>query len=133
MCLSVHIASAVPLPVGVWNPDTRAFCLELAPVDAPVRDRFSLPFVYVAGTHLGCGCGFTRYEGDDGPHTTQANYSALAGVIRDALAQSSIVELFTCWEGNHGHEPEILESVGVSELLLPEFEFKERQLLRVTA
>jgi hypothetical protein len=131
MCLSVHIASDMPLPVSTWNPDARAFYLDAVPVDAPVRVRFSLPNVYFAGSHLGCGCGFTRYEDDDERDKTQANYTALAGVIRDVLSQSSSVEVFTCWEGDHAHEPELLESVSVSELILPEFELKERQLLRV--
>jgi hypothetical protein len=133
MCLSVHIASNVPLPVSTWNPEARAFYLEAVPVDASVRERFSLPNVYVAGTHLGCGCGFSRYENDDERDKTQANYTALAGVIRDALSQSSSVELFTSWEGDDVLEPEVLESVSVSKLLLPEFELKERQFLRVRA
>jgi hypothetical protein len=132
MCLSVHVASDLPLPVDVWNPDTRAFYLEVAPDDAPVRDRFSLPFVYFAGTHLGCGCGFTRYENDDERDRTQANYTALAGLIRDVLLASSSMEVFTCWEGDDVLDPELLESISVSEMLLPEFELKERQFLRVT-
>jgi hypothetical protein len=131
MCLSVHIASSASPPVSTWNPDARAFYLEPAPIDAPVRERFSLPNVYFAGTHLGCGCGFTRYENDDERDKTQANYTALAGVIRDALSQSSSVEIFICWEGDDVIEPELLGSVGVSELLLPEFELNERQFLRV--
>jgi hypothetical protein len=130
MCLSVHVATAVPLPVGVWNPDARAFYLDAVPIDAPVRGRFSLPFVYSAGSHLGCGCGFQKYENDDERNKTQANYTALAGVIRDVLSQSSSVEIFTCWEGD-AREPECLESVCVSDLLLPEFVLQERQLLRV--
>jgi hypothetical protein len=131
MCLSVHIASDLPLPVSTWNPDARAFYLEAVPVDALVRDRFSLPNVYFFGSHLGCGCGFQKYE-DDERDKTQANYTALADVIRDVLSQSSSVEIFTCWEGDHGREPEFLESVSVSDLLLPEFVLQERQLLTVT-
>jgi hypothetical protein len=131
VCLSVHIASNTPLPVSIWNPDARAFYLEAVSEDALVRDRFSLPFVYSAGSHLGCGCGFQKYENDGERDKTQANYTALAGVIRDVLSSSSSVEIFTCWEGDHAHEPELLESVSVSELILPEFELKERQLLRV--
>jgi hypothetical protein len=131
MCLSIHIASDLPLPVSTWNSDARAFYLEAVPVDAPVRARFSLPNVYFAGSHLGCGCGFIRYENDDERDKTQANYTALAGVIRDVLSPASSVEIFTCWEGDHGREPEFLESVSVSELILPEFELKERQFLRV--
>jgi hypothetical protein len=131
MCLSVHVATAAPLAVGVWNPEARAFYLEMVPEDAPIRDRFSLPLVYVVGSHLGCGCGFQKYENDDERDKTHANYTALAGVIRDVLSSSSSVEVFTCWEGDHAHEPELLESVSVSEFLLPEFELKERQLLRV--
>jgi hypothetical protein len=131
MCLSVHIASNVPLPVGIWNPDARAFYLEVVSEDAPVRERFSLPFVYVAGSHLGCGCGFQKYENDDERDKTQANYTALAGVVRSVLSSSSSIEIFTCWEGDHAHEPEFLESVCVSDLLLPEFVLQERQLLRV--
>jgi hypothetical protein len=132
MCLSVHIASNAPLSVNPWNPDARAFYLETVPVDAPVRAQFSLPNVYVAGSHLGCGCGFIRYENDDERDKTQANYTALAGVIRDALTAGSSVELFTSWEGDEIHEPELLELVCVSELVLPKFELKERQLLRMT-
>jgi hypothetical protein len=130
MCLSVHIASDLPLPVSTWNPDARAFYLEAVPIDAPVRGRFSLPFVYFAGSHLGCGCGFTRYENDDERDKTQANYTALAGVIRDVLSSTSSVDIFTCWECD-AREPECLESVCVSDLLLPEFVLQERQLLRV--
>jgi hypothetical protein len=133
MCLSVHIASNLPLPVSTWNPDARAFYLEAVPLDAPMRDRFSLPFVYFAGSHLGCGCGFQKYENDDERDQTQANYTALADAIREVLQAGSSIEVFTCWEGDHGREPELLESVAVSDLLLPEFELKERQLLRVTA
>jgi hypothetical protein len=131
MCLSVHVATAAPLPVGVWNPNVRAFYLEVAPENAAVRDRFSLPFVYFVGTHLGCGCGFSRYENDDEREKTQANYTALAGVIRDALSSTSSVEVFTSWEGDDVIEPEFLESVSVSELLRPDFELRERQFLRV--
>ena len=133
MCLSVHIASNSPLPVGTWNPEARGFYLEAVSVDAPVRVRFSLPNVYVAGSHLGCGCGFQKYEDDDEPEKTQANYTALAGVVRDALSQSSSIEIFTCWEGDHDCEPEFLELVAVSELLMPEFELRELQFLRVSA
>jgi hypothetical protein len=131
MCLSVHIASNAPLPVSTWNPDVRAFYLEVVPEDALIRDRFSLPFVYFAGSHLGCGCGFQKYDDDDERDKIQANFTALVGVIRDVLSSTSSVEIFTCWEGDHANEPECLESVCVSELLLPEFELQERQFLRV--
>ena len=94
-----------------------------------VRARFSWPFVSVAGSHLGCG--FTRYKNDVEGDKTQTNDTALAGVIRDVLSSTSSVELFTCWEGDHGHEPTFLESVSVSEFLRPGFELKERQFLRV--
>jgi hypothetical protein len=129
--LSVHIASDAPLPVSTWTPDARAFYLEAVAEDAPVRVRFSVPNVYFAGSHLGCGCGFQKYEDDDERDKTQANYTALADVIRDVLSHTSSVEVFTCWEGDHGREPEFLESVSVSELILSEFELKERQFLRV--
>jgi hypothetical protein len=130
MCLSVHIASNLPLPVSTWNPDARGFYLEAVPEDAPVRVRFSLRNVYFAGSHLGCGCGFQKYEDNDEPEKTQANYTALAGVIRGVLSQSSSVEIFTCWEGDD-REPDFLVSVSVSDLLLPEFVLQERQLLTV--
>jgi hypothetical protein len=132
MCLSVHIASNLPLPVSTWNPEARGFYIEAVPEDAPVRVQFSLRNVYFAGSHLGCGCGFQKYEDDDEREKTQANYTALAGVIRDVLSQSSSVEIFTCWEGDD-RKPEWLESVSVSELLLPEFVLQERQFLRVTS
>jgi hypothetical protein len=131
VCWSVHVASALPLPVGAWNPEAPGFYLEAVLADDSVRDRFSLPFVYFVGTHLGCGCGFSRYDNEDEREKIQANYAALAGAIRDVLSRSSSVELFTSWEGDEVREPESLESVRVSELLRPEFELRERQFVRV--
>jgi hypothetical protein len=131
MCLSVHIASDLPLSVSTWNPDARAFYLDAVPIDAPARGRFSLPNVYFVGTHLGCGCSFTRYENDDERDKTQANYTALVGVIRDVLSSTSSLDIFTYWENNHALEAEFIESVSVSDLLLPEFVLQERHLLRV--
>jgi hypothetical protein len=132
MCLAVYIASSNLLPPVAWDKDAPAFYLESVPAGEAVHRQFSLPHVYYAGSHEGCGCGFFK-EGETGEEAErcQANYAALARVLRAALSGGVKAELFACWEGNQGDPPEIFESVTPDELESPSFQLKELQFLRV--
>lgn len=132
MCLAVYLASSNPLPPIAWDKDAPAFYLEPVPEGEAVHRQFSLPHVYYAGSHEGCGCGFSRHgEIDEEAERRQANYAALARVLRSALSGGAKTELFTCWEGDQHKQPETFESVTPSDLESSSFQFQELQFLRV--
>ena len=63
MCMAVYFASDYSLPTSAWNQACpRFYVVELAAHDQSVRRQFSKPFVYYAGSHEGCGCGFQYGE-----------------------------------------------------------------------
>jgi hypothetical protein len=132
MCLAIYLASSNLLPPIAWDEDAPAFYLEPVPGSEEVHQQFSLPHVYYAGSHDGCGCGFAKggYTGEE-IERRQANYAALARVLRAALSGGAKAELFTCWEGDQGKRPEISESVTPDELESSSFQLKELQFLRV--
>jgi hypothetical protein len=60
MCDSVFIGSNKPLPLIAWNEQAPSFYVcELGEQEQWVREHLPHPFVYQAGSHQGCGCGFT--------------------------------------------------------------------------
>ena len=133
MCLAVYLGSSLELPESKWNEAAPAFYLEPAGShEDEARRQFSLPYVYYAGSHEGCGCGFLK-EGEVGVElvTHQANYDSLVQRIREVQEKGASVELFSCWEGDQGLAPEFIESLTADEIEDPSFQFKERQFIRI--
>lgn len=132
MCLAVYLASSTEVRPIAWNTAAPAFYLEPVLAGQPVRQQFSLPFVYYVGSHQGCGCGFSK-DGEVGAERDlcQANYTALGRTIREATADGSKAELFTCWEGDQSDQPESIQSVTPSEIEAPAFQLQELQKLLV--
>ena len=59
MCMMIYIASDRPLPLIDWQDEFPAFHVrELREEEMAVRTHFKKPYVYYAGSHEGCGCGF---------------------------------------------------------------------------
>jgi hypothetical protein len=56
MCLAVYIAASSELPDIPWNRESPAFHLSQVSAENVVRKQFSLPYVFYAGSHEGCGC-----------------------------------------------------------------------------
>lgn len=132
MCLAVYIASSIELPTTKWDKSAPAFYLEAVPAREKVRNQFSLPNVYYAGSHEGCGCGFFKEgETDEELEIRQSNYSSLAKYIRSAQEKGAYIEIFACWEGDQGSKPEFLESATTTELEGPAYQFKEKQFIHV--
>ena len=132
MCLAVYLASDTPIAAVAWDEDAPAFYTEPVAKGAVVRKRFSLPFVYYAGSHEGCGCGFSK-EGEIGPdlERCQKNYIALGQTLREALSRGAKVELFTCWEGEQSCAAKFIATTTPSQLEAPSFELRQLELLRV--
>ena len=134
MCLAVYLASDRALPEVAWNAKSPAFYLEPVSASEGVRKQFAHAHVYYAGSHEGCGCGFSK-DGESGEDLVrcQQNYVALARVTGDAISRGANVQLFTCWEGDQGCEPESVEALDVAMLESPDFELKALQLLNLPA
>lgn len=132
MCLAVYVASSIELPSIKWEKTAPAFYLKPARSRDTVRRQFSLPNVYYAGSHEGCGCGFLK-DGvpDEESEIYRANYRALADCIRTAKHRGAAIELFSCWEGQQSARPEFVESVNVDNVEGPSFCFKEGHFVRV--
>ena len=132
MCLAVYLASNKPLPVIAWDEKAPAFYLEAIDEAEPVRAQFAYAHVYYAGSHEGCGCGFSK-DGvaDDEFEQHQQNYVALGRTVRDALDHGAELQIFTCWEGEQTNEPQSVLSVSPATLESPEYELQQLELLRV--
>ena len=132
MCLAVYIAVDAPLPEIKWNEHAPAFYLERVPESEGVLKQFSYAHVYYAGSHEGCGCGFSK-DGRDSQELErcQRNYRSLAGVLSPAVRGGAKVHLFTCWEGEQTADPETTGIVTVEQLVEPKFELQQLSLLAV--
>ena len=133
MCLAVYIGSDLPINEIAWSMERPAFHLTKANDSDPVRQRFAGKYVYYAGSHEGCGCGFEKNGAPpEELATRQANYDALARALGIALQQGARPQVFTCWEGDQADEAESTESVSVGALAAPSYELQQLELLNVT-
>jgi len=114
MCVVLYIASDVPLPLIPFDESAPAFNVsELRKQSGPVRKHFTKQYVYEAGSHTQCGCGFEvvaeRYgvKFDTDPAEVNAGCESrrrLAAYLRQALSAQESVELFVCWDGEEERE-----------------------------
>jgi hypothetical protein len=123
MCLFIYVASDYPLPEIPWNEKNPAFFVtsEIGSEAECVRNNFTKPYVYYAGSHEGCGCGFgydTDYElenmmkdyPDDLAKAKAENAARRESIYRlreylEVAVESGDVELYAPWAGNEGKEP----------------------------
>jgi hypothetical protein len=132
MCLAVYAASDAPLPESMWDQSAPAFYLEPVPEAESVRKQFRYRHVYYAGSHEGCGCGFSKDGRDeDELKKCQENYNALAALLAPHVRNGADVELFACWEGQQTAQPAAIAAIAVEQLLEPQFELEELSLLTV--
>jgi hypothetical protein len=132
MCLAVYIGSSLPLEEGSWDKKNQKFYLERAAEAEPPGRHFSGKFVYYAGSHEGCGCGFSK-DGEPPEELIkcQENYDALARVLEEALEKGAKLQLFTCWEGDQAEEPESVQSITPQRVREPAYELQELELRHV--
>lgn len=136
MCMVVYTASEVPLRTRPFDAARPGFHVTDVPSQfESVKGRFSKPFVYYAGSHEGCGCGFQYGRQhpvveDDREELVAADASrrAIEAFAREALERQPAIEIYACWSGDEA-EPPATES----KLEVPSFPdgFKEREFLVV--
>jgi len=133
MCLAVYIASNKPLSLVPWVEEKPAFYVEEVVKDeVGVTKQFQYRYVYYAGSHEGCGCGFIK-DGEVGEELTQVeeNYKRLSAYLKDAKESGAELQIFSCWEGDQTQEPEHREEINETTLNEKQFEFKEKALYQV--
>ena len=134
MCLVVYIFSEKPLPLLPWQRKAPGFYIsELAKPAKGIRRHLTKPYLALAGTHTGCGCGFLQEGVVPGtPEYTdlRSMYRHLAEYLRSA-SPAQIVEIYACWGGEEGLDPEYRRRVDVKEFESDGFAFRENELLMV--
>jgi hypothetical protein len=139
MCLMVYIASDQSLPLIAWDETAPAFYVtELHTTEQSVRHQFTKPFIYYAGSHEGCGCGFDYGQwpilDSDDRNQEQAARETIRrlAIYLTSAVQSGTIEMFACWDGDQAAEP--IERIAVIPAYFggDAFAINEKQFLTVT-
>ena len=137
MCMAFYLASSEPLTPKAWDPENPALHVAaLHDKDKPVLSHFSLPNVYYVGSHEGCGCGFDygkypEYEEDE-PEEAEARRRSrlqLVELVEAVIDAAGVAELYACWEGDQGEDPDFHSEAAPRDLLDTETFFREREFL----
>ncbi len=136
MCLVVYLAADRPLPLIPWDEHARGFHVtELTgEKDEAVRGQFTKPYVYYAGSHTICGCGFNygQYpDAEDDPEElalTQKTLRDMSEYLAGALEDGAIIELFACWEGDQAARVEHRREIVPDTIRAGGFGFREKEL-----
>ncbi len=134
MCLAVYIASNESLPLVEWKEERPAFnVVPITKGELAVKRQFNNPIIVYAGSHEGCGCGFFK-EGEVGEELTQVqeNYNSLVSYLSGLVKASVSIEIYSCWEGDQGAEPEYRQKLSLAALGAEDFEFKEKAYYEIT-
>lgn len=118
MCLNVFLAADRPLPIVDWNPDEPGFHVRSASAreTAAIRHAVRGRYLFYAGSHDGCGCGFLHHWASAGghlsaePHPGPKRESAVRSTasLVDYLRRTAAggpVELYSCWQGDEAASP----------------------------
>jgi hypothetical protein len=139
MCQRVYIASATELTTVRRGPKSPDLDVAQAPPDSPVRPylREDLSYLYVAGGHVPCGCGFPDEpaEGDAKPgrvdEADRRSLSALVEHLRPACRKYATVQLYLCWAGQEYDAPAGRRSTTLDDLREAGFRLRHKQVMTV--
>ena len=134
MCMMVYIASSQPLDLVAWDEAQPAFYVsDLHESVLRVREQFTLPHVYYAGSHEGCGfqCGQYPEFDDDERHLKRASLDSFAAYLSCQLVRCGAIELYACWDGDQTVAPDHQRTLTPSSLKDEEFYFLEKERSRV--
>ncbi len=95
------------------------------------------PFLYLAGAHVECGCGFPAVAAEPGAPERRTDSAeleslqALAQYLRRACRGQSTVELYLCWAHEESEPPLSRRTVDLADLGHSGFRLRHRELLTV--
>jgi len=138
MCNMLYIGADQELPLIPWDERAPAFHVEpLSEGVEAVRNVFGVPYVYYAGSHDKCGCGFQLGEFPD-PEDEEApamrrSLNLLADYVEQQLARVCRLSFYACWAGGESAEPVRRRSVTAEQLRGEDFFFLEKESSRFEA
>jgi len=133
LCLALFIGSKKRLPLTAWDEkNPHVFLTGLEEKDRSAGGHFTLPHTYYAGSHLYCGCGFSK-EGETGEELrrVERSFSELADILRRALHRGGEVEIYPVWEGEQEKPVEGRQKITLADLTRKDFKFRERWLYAI--
>ncbi|SRR5260221_1820878 len=139
MCQRLYIASRTKLRTVRRATATSLLAVQDITEDARARKRFGEDkgFLYLAGAHVECGCGFPALPAEpDGPESKvdpqdAQSLQALAQYLREACKRHATVELHLCWVHEEPEAPLSRRTVSLSDLHDPAFRLRHREILTV--
>jgi hypothetical protein len=138
MCKVLYIGASEPLPLIPWIEENPGFYVsELErELDREVCGQFSLPYIFYAGSHELCGCGFcfegsSEHEGPNKSFQAKRTLQDLAKYIDDALDLGITIQMYACDDGDQQGSPEHIDRITPTQIAGENFEFKEKQFLEV--
>jgi len=142
MCFNLYAGTIKPIPRKPWNqvlPDLSV--RDLAENETAVRTYFTLPVVQYVRSTSHCGCDFPHLMFQNGgwpapwedkdpeqAASDRQNHEALVTALQQTGETG--VELYGVWSGDLS-EPKSVEEISITDLLNPNFYFKEQGFYRV--
>ena len=138
MCMVYYLGTDGNAPLTApWNKESPSFYvsdLEDSVKDAVGKKLPHRNLIYL-GSHEGCGCGFRSYrdgylmEGDADEKDVIADHAALSAYLEALPPSERPVQIFGCWSGDESEPVNFHRDIVPSEILNPEFGFREREIL----
>ena len=139
MCQRLYIATRTPLKAVRKTKAAPFLAVQDVGQDAHLPGCFAPDheFLYLAGAHVECGCGFPAMPADaDAPQARVdaadlQSMQALAEHLREACRRHSTVELYLCWANEETEPPLSRRTVSLPDLREAAFRLRHRELLTV--
>ena len=135
--MMLYIASEKELPrLGPWSAGMDLSVEALLSIDdEPVRRQLGAGHLYYLGSDQGCGCGFNaEIDAATGhPHRRQSSRSrtALQAYLTEHLPKSTVVRLFSCWDGDQSLPIEFQDRITTHDLVTSAWRYREHELLEL--
>jgi hypothetical protein len=139
VCQRLYIASRTKLKTVQKTRAAPFLAVQDVSNDARARGRFGpdRAFLYLAGGHVECGCGFPAVSAEPGVSEARVDpadlqsMQALAEHLRDACRRHSTVELYLCWVHEEAEPSLTRRTVSLPDLRRDDFRLRHRELLTV--
>ena len=140
MCLAVYLGTEQPVALSPWHHGASLGTRSLAEAERAVCRHMGRPEVQSIVAWEGCACGFkhgtwpvTDDEDRENERRAIASMEELAAVLRPIVEREGRLQLYACWMGDEALEVQSRRSVTLQHFESDAFEFKQRELLDVTA
>ena len=138
MCVYVYIASTKTLPLKQLGRGSASFKIEhLQRLDRPVRKHLDKRRLYFAASFEGCGCIFAEAPPLSRSRNTYARrcQSSLEGFARylaRTVKRFGGLQVYAVENRWLGRRPRRRKRIAVTEVLSPNFRFREGELITIT-